>query len=84
MESRAFNMGGPGRTSRMDMAIAVAQECGFAHEGYFVPAEKAKQVPAGDNPLVSPLDISMISNDLEMLIGKKFRGLEDTVKAIFR
>jgi len=82
IKSSVYNMGGPERVSRMTMAVAVAKECGFSHE-VFIPDEKANQPTGGDNPVRSPLDISMLSCRLEDLVGLKFHGLEATVKAVF-
>ncbi len=80
--SGIYNMGGPDRVSRMDMAVAVAKECGFSHEFTFLPAEKSK-LELGHNDVPSPLDISMDSSKLEQIVGWKFSGLEATVKETF-
>jgi dTDP-4-dehydrorhamnose reductase len=80
-ETGVYNMGGPERASRMDMAIAVAKECAFSHD-VFIPAEKAKQ-ERGANDVPSPLDISMNSSKLEALVGCQFSRLENTVQQAF-
>lgn len=80
--SGIYNMGGSDRVSRMDMAVAVAKECGFVHESTFLPAEKSK-LELGDHDVPSPLDISMDSSKLEQIVGWKFSGLGATVKQTF-
>ncbi len=79
--SGIFNMGGPDPISRMDMAVAVAKECGFSSD-VFVAVEKAKR-ERGVDEVLSPLDISMNSSKLENFVGKKFRALDDIVKETF-
>ena len=83
--SGVYNMGGPDRVSRMEMAIAVAKECRFAYEGFFIPVEKAKlNLSVNDDVHVpSPIDISMDSSKLEQVVGWKFSGLEATVRKTF-
>jgi nucleoside-diphosphate-sugar epimerase len=76
-----FNMGGPERVSRMAMASAVAKHCGFS-DLCFIPAEKSKQISM-PNSVPSPLDISMSSQKLEELIGRKFKVLSETIQDTF-
>mmetsp|Transcript_17135 Transcript_17135/g.25962 ORF Transcript_17135/g.25962 Transcript_17135/m.25962 type:complete len:329 (-) Transcript_17135:3977-4963(-) len=85
MNSRAYNMGGPERISRMDMAVAVAEHCGLEnYKNCFISAEKAKIQSSGEDALLlSPLDISMCSSDLEELVGIKFHNLASTVRQVF-
>ena len=78
--SGVYNMGGQDSCSRMDMAVAVADHCIFPHEKFFIPAQKAK-IERGVNDVPSPLDISMNSSKLESLVGWKFSGLKEIVKA---
>lgn len=76
-----YNMGGPERVSRMDMALAVAKHCCFSDE-CFIPAEKAKLISKA-NEVPSPLDISMSSQKLESVVGRKFKVLTETVEETF-
>ena len=78
--SGVYNMGGEDNCSRMDMAVAVADQCSFTHEKIFIPAQKAK-IEQRVNDVPSPLDISMNSSKLESLVGWKFSGLKAIVKA---
>lgn len=79
-DARVYNMGGPHRVSRYDMARAVAEHCGFDHEPHFVQALKAQQ-PPGNVP--SPLDISMTSTKLQELVGFEFRNLQAILQDTF-
>lgn len=78
IKTDVYNMGGPVRVSRLEMAIEVANHYCF-DSSLFLSAEKTST--PGEIP--SPLDISMDSRRLEDLVGIKFRGLEATVKATF-
>lgn len=78
--SGVYNMGGPASVSRVDMAQAVFQHLGFDGAGSIVAKEKAK-LPAGDVP--SPLDISMDSSKLELLMQRKFASLNEILPAVF-
>ncbi len=81
---RVYNMGGPKGVSRMEMALAVAKDQSFSSEN-FIPAQKADLVVSSDNSgtVRSPLNITMNSSQLEQLVGFKFQGLEEIVKATF-
>jgi len=81
VEPNVYNMGGPARVSRLEMAREVANHYSF-DSSLFLPAEKALQTP-GENDVPSPLDISMTSARLEELVGIKFRGLAAIVKDTF-
>lgn len=81
VESNVYNMGGPARVSRLDMAMEVANNCGF-DSSVFIPAEKSMQAPE-ENDVPSPLDITMSSTKLEKLVGRKFMGLEKAVNNTF-
>jgi len=81
VESNVYNMGGPARVSRLEMALEVANHCGF-DSSVFVSAEKSSQAPE-ENDVPSPLDITMSSTKLEELVGLKFRGLMEAVKKTF-
>jgi dTDP-4-dehydrorhamnose reductase len=72
-------MGGKTRASRVDMALAVAMECGYSPD-VILSSNKADQ-PAG--VVLSPLDISMDSTALEDLVGIDFHGLQEIVSATF-
>ena len=74
-----YNMGGKTRASRVDMALAVAMECGYSRD-VILSSNKADQ-PAG--VVLSPLDISMDSTELEDLVGIDFHGLQEIVSATF-
>ncbi|EFN51077.1 hypothetical protein CHLNCDRAFT_141448 [Chlorella variabilis] len=60
LQHRLFNMGGPDRLSRADMAAAVAAACGY--DPALILAAPAASVP---RPAPSPADISMDSSRLE-------------------
>jgi dTDP-4-dehydrorhamnose reductase len=74
-----YNMGGPERVSRMTMALAVAKHLNFS-DSCFIPTEKSKQV---QNGVPSPLDISMTSEKLQELVGRKFKILSETIEDTF-
>ena len=72
-----YNMGGPAKLSRVDIALAVAEHCGL-------PPERVhgKPRPPG-GPVKSPLDITMDSSRLEAVSGIKMRGLAQMLPAAF-
>jgi dTDP-4-dehydrorhamnose reductase len=76
-----YNMGGPGRQSRMDMAQAVFRHFAYSMEK-LISAEKAKQPP---EEVQSPLDITMDSSKLVELTKDdiQWKGLEDIVRWTF-
>ena len=78
-----YNMGGPERISRVDMAQAVFRHFGYKEEGVLVASEKAKLPPG---PIPSPLDITMDSTKLYQLTKDeipKWKSLKETVKWTF-
>ena len=79
MKSRVYNMGGKDMVSRMDIANAVAKACDFSTDS-FIPALKAEHGSNDFNALRSPLDISMISSQLEELVQTQFHSLVDIVR----
>jgi len=75
-----YNMGGQDRTSRYDMALAVAER--FQFDKQFVVKKQKSSMPPGNVP--SPLDISMDSTKLAKILGREaFKGLEDIVNETF-
>jgi dTDP-4-dehydrorhamnose reductase len=72
-----YNMGGPARLSRFDMAKAVQHHLGVLDDEDVVPAVKST-LPPGD--VLSPLDIAMSSVKLQALVGFDFLELADIVK----
>ena len=76
-----YNMGGPERVSRMDMAQAVFRNFGY-NEDKLVAAEKAT-MPLQE--VQSPLDIAMDSSKLYQLVGDavKFKSVKDIVSWTF-
>ena len=79
-QTEVFNMGGPERVSRWDMATAVARHCGFDAEPHFEKALKADQ-PTG--PMASPLDISMDSGELSKVTRVQMRPLSEVLEETF-
>jgi dTDP-4-dehydrorhamnose reductase len=75
---KIFNMGGPQRMSRVDMAMAVAKVCSL--DPSYINAVPASTVPRG---VPSPADISMDSSLLENTINTKFTIFSDALTAIF-
>jgi dTDP-4-dehydrorhamnose reductase len=73
-----YNMGGPLRVSRYDMALAVANHLKMDTK-FVVAAEKLPQ----EGAVPSPLDITMDSNKLQTVVGFQFQDLMDMVKATF-
>ena len=59
--AKVYNMGGPQRMSRVDMAETVAAVCGLSHEA-IVPAPAASV----NRGVASPADISMNSGLLKV------------------
>ena len=76
-----YNMGGPERVSRMDMAQAVFRNFGY-DEDKLVAAEKATMPP---QEVQSPLDIAMDSSKLYQIVGDAidFRSVKDIVRWTF-
>ena len=74
-----YNMGGPHRISRYDMAQAVQQHFEFSEQDVMA-ARKVDQAPGA---IVSPLDITMSSGKLQALVGFDFSSLADIVKTTF-
>ena len=73
-----YNMGGPERLTRMDMAQAVAKHC--KHDvKYLQPALSADVQRAAP----SPADISMNSTKLQALLPFKLRKFEDGLSDCF-
>lgn len=81
-ESSIYNMGGPHRVSRFDMANMIAKHFSFDASDTFIAAEKAN-LNQGPDDVASPLDISMSSTKLEKVVGFKFKDLEQTIKETF-
>ena len=76
-----YNMGGPERVSRYDMAQAVFRHFGYDEEK-LVAAEKAS-LPSQE--VKSPLDIAMDSSKLYLSVGNavQFKGMKDIVSWTF-
>jgi dTDP-4-dehydrorhamnose reductase len=72
-----YNMGGPARVSRFDMAKAVQHDLGVLGDEDVVPAVKSTLPPGS---VLSPLDIAMSSAKLQALVGFEFLELVDIVK----
>lgn len=81
--SGIYNMGGPARQSRMDMAQAVFKYFQYSTDTLVV-AEKANQPPQ-QGQVQAPLDITMDSRKLVELIKDdiQWKGLDDTVRWTF-
>ena len=56
---KIYNLGGPESLSRYDLALGVAEHCGF-DAALLVEAEKA---PLPPSPVPNPLNISMVSSN---------------------
>ena len=76
--SGVFNMGGPERLSRVDMAKQVGTVRGYGWD-CILPVKSAS-VSRG---VASPPDISMDSGKLEQALGMKFTGFTDALQKIF-
>ena len=74
-----FNLGGPERLSRVEMAAAVARVLGA--DPTLVRARPAP--PAAERGVASPADISMESTALEDAVGFRFTPFEAAIKEIF-
>lgn len=79
--SRAYNMGGPDAVSRMDIARAVAQKLGFSINNWNPAAKSDLNVSEAD--MNSPLNISMISVELEQFVHFRFYGLDELIARSF-
>jgi dTDP-4-dehydrorhamnose reductase len=75
---RVYNMGGPQRMSRVDMAIAVAAKRGHA-PSLIVPVPAASV----DRGVASPSDISMDSSELEERLGWSMTRFSDGLHLVF-
>jgi len=73
-----FNMGGPDRLSRVDMAHAVALH--RKYDSRLIETVPSASVPRG---VVSPADISMDSSKLESTLGIQLTPLQDCLAFIF-
>ena len=73
-----YNMGGPQRLSRVDMARAVAAARG--HDAACILAAPAASVDRG---VASPADISMDSSRLEGELGWALTPFEDALRLIY-
>ncbi len=77
-----YNLGGPDRVSRYDMAVAV-----FDHLGYdkkHIQADRKASQPRQPNEVTSPLDISMNSSKLVRAMAiTKFQSLMEVVQFVF-
>ena len=75
MGRRVYNMGGPDRLSRLQMAETVAAVCGY-------PTDAITAAPASSvqRPVRSPPDISMDSSKIEAELGIKLVAFADAVK----
>jgi len=74
-----YNLGGPESLSRCDLALGVAEHCGFdVHLA--IEAEKAGLPPG---PVPNPLDISMVSSKLFNVTGIPMTGLEKILEVTF-
>lgn len=76
--SKTFNMGGPERLSRVEMAKAVAQACSL--DPCYIAAVPASTIARG---VPSPADISMDSSLLQETINMKFTKFQDALNSIF-
>ena len=74
-----FNLGGPERLSRVDMAAAVARVLGA--DPALVRACPAP--PAAERGVASPADISMLSTALEDALGLRFTPFEAALEETF-
>jgi dTDP-4-dehydrorhamnose reductase len=70
--SGVFNMGGPGRPSRADVAHAVARHLDLSESGI----NALPRPPAAPGQARSPPNIAMDSSRLELAAGLRFRPLE--------
>ena len=80
-----YNMGGPHRVSRYDMALAVHHHptaCNKSTDETILAARKQDQ-PQLLGAVLSPLDITMTSAKLEALVGFEFMTLSDIVDKTF-
>jgi dTDP-4-dehydrorhamnose reductase len=74
-----YNMGGPRRVSRVDVARSVARRQGH-DEHLIVAVERSSMPPSG---VVNPPDIAMNSSKLYTTIGWSFAALDEIVDAVF-
>jgi len=76
---RVYNMGGPERLSRVDMAEKVAEAWGYS--GDAIISAPASSVNRG---VACPADISMVSSKLESEIGFNLTSFSDALALIHR
>lgn len=75
-----YNMGGPQRVSRVDVALAVA-----AHRGHPTDGVHGRPRPApAPGAVRSPPDIAMDSRKLERAVGRSFRPLVQMLPSAFQ
>ena len=74
-DCRVFNVGGPQRLSRLDMARQVAEVWGLPPDG-IVPAPCSST----QRPVRSPADISMDSSRLEVEVGVQMTSFREALR----
>ncbi len=82
-EGGIYNMGGPERVNRYQIASAVAKWANVHDTSHLVPVKRGN-IQTSVGKAQSPLDISMTSHKLETLTSMQFSKLEKIVSCSFK